>query len=57
MVLEFARRNTDVKALVRNRAKASALERLAAVKLVEGDMLRPETLGPALASSYDLVLG
>lgn len=36
------------RALVRNRAKASAIAALPHVELVEGDMLKPETLAPAL---------
>jgi uncharacterized protein YbjT (DUF2867 family) len=48
IVREFARQKAKVKALVRSRAKAQWLEGLPTVELVEGDMLRPETLGPAL---------
>ena len=48
IVREFARQKAKVKALVRSRAKARWLEGLPTVELVEGDMLRPETLGPAL---------
>jgi uncharacterized protein YbjT (DUF2867 family) len=48
IVREFARQKARVKALVRSRAKARWLEGLPTVELVEGDMLRPETLGPAL---------
>jgi len=45
---EFARQGRPVRGLVRNRANAQALEGLPGVEIVEGDMLRPETLGPAL---------
>jgi uncharacterized protein YbjT (DUF2867 family) len=48
VIREFARRAEPVRALVRNRAKARALETLPTVEVVEGDMLRPETLGAAL---------
>lgn len=48
VVQEFARQQTPVRALVRNRAKARAFESFPTVELVEGDMLRPETLGAAL---------
>jgi uncharacterized protein YbjT (DUF2867 family) len=45
---EFARQKTAVRALVRNRARAHALEALPMVELVEGDMSHPETLQTAL---------
>jgi uncharacterized protein YbjT (DUF2867 family) len=48
VIREFARQKTPVRALVRSRTKASALETLATVELVEADMLRPETLDAAL---------
>jgi uncharacterized protein YbjT (DUF2867 family) len=48
VIREFARQHAPVRALVRNRAKAHELETLPTVEVVEGDMLRPETLGPAL---------
>jgi uncharacterized protein YbjT (DUF2867 family) len=47
---EFSRRGVPVRGLVRNRAKAHALESLPGVELVEGDMSRSETLGAALRS-------
>jgi uncharacterized protein YbjT (DUF2867 family) len=47
-VQEFAQSNIPVRALVRNRLKASKLLALPSVEVVEGDMLRPETLGQAL---------
>ena len=49
VIREFARQNTPVRALVRSRAKASAFEAFPTVEIVEGDMLRPETLEDALA--------
>jgi uncharacterized protein YbjT (DUF2867 family) len=49
VIREFARRRTPVRALVRSRGKARDLETLPGVELVEGDMLRPEALGAALA--------
>jgi uncharacterized protein YbjT (DUF2867 family) len=48
VIREFARQKKPVRALVRSRAKARAFEKLATVEIVEGDMLRPETLGAAL---------
>jgi uncharacterized protein YbjT (DUF2867 family) len=48
VIREFARQKTAVRALVRNRAKARALEAYPMVEIVEGDMLRPETLRAAL---------
>jgi uncharacterized protein YbjT (DUF2867 family) len=48
VIREFARQEYPVRALVRNRAKAQALETLPGVEVVEGDMLQPETLGRAL---------
>jgi uncharacterized protein YbjT (DUF2867 family) len=49
VIREFARANSPVRALVRSRARAQALETLPTVELVEGDMLRPETLADALS--------
>jgi uncharacterized protein YbjT (DUF2867 family) len=48
VVREFARQSKPVKALVRSFDKAAKLSQLPSVQLVDGDMLRPETLGPAL---------
>jgi uncharacterized protein YbjT (DUF2867 family) len=48
VVREFARQGYPVKALVRSRAKAHDLEMLPGVEIVEGNMLRAETLGDAL---------
>jgi len=47
-VREFARHGEPIRALVRNRAQAPALFEIPVVDLVEGDLLLPETLGPAL---------
>jgi uncharacterized protein YbjT (DUF2867 family) len=48
VIREFARHKTPVRALVRSRAKARAFQTLPTVEVVEGDMLRPKTLGAAL---------
>src|SRR5258708_20192636 len=55
MIREFARQHAPVRALVRSRTKAQALEAFPTVEFVEGDMLRPETLTNAL-SGVDRVL-
>ena len=49
VIREFARQHSPVRALVRSRANAQALGALPGVELVEGDMLRPETLAEALS--------
>ncbi len=49
VIREFARQQTPVRELVRSRAKSHDLEMLPTVELVEGDMLRPETLADALS--------
>jgi len=48
IVNEFVRRQEPVRVLVRDRAKAATLERVPTVEIVEGDMSRGDTLGPAL---------
>lgn len=48
VVRELAGNGVPVRALVRNRAKAGALEGRRHVQIVEGDMARAETLGSAL---------
>jgi uncharacterized protein YbjT (DUF2867 family) len=45
---EFAQHQNPVRALVRNRASAPALHALPNIEVVEGDMLRPDTLDAAL---------
>jgi uncharacterized protein YbjT (DUF2867 family) len=45
---EFARQREPVRILVRNRAKAAELEKVAAIEIAEGDMSRPASLGAAL---------
>ncbi|HLZ61413.1 MAG TPA: SDR family oxidoreductase [Ktedonosporobacter sp.] len=55
VIREFASLGYPVRALVRSRAKAQALETLPTVEVVEGDMLRAETLASAL-SEVDRVL-
>jgi uncharacterized protein YbjT (DUF2867 family) len=47
-IREFVRRRERVRALVRSAAKAASGGAPANVEVVEGDMLRPETLGDAL---------
>jgi uncharacterized protein YbjT (DUF2867 family) len=47
-IREFVRRREPVRALVRSAAKAASGGAPANVEVVEGDMLRPETLGDAL---------
>jgi uncharacterized protein YbjT (DUF2867 family) len=47
-IREFVRRREPVRALVRSAAKAASGGAPANVEVVEGDMLRPETLGAAL---------
>ena len=48
VVRELVRRKIQVRALVRDRARAAALGPSPSVELVEGDLLREETLGRAL---------
>src|SRR3989442_14698875 len=55
VIREVARQHYPVRALVRSRAKAQALETLPPVELVVGDMVRAETLADAL-SGVDRVL-
>src|SRR6266850_3462598 len=45
---EFVRERVPVRILVRNRAKAAELEKVPTVEIVEGDMSKRSTLGPAL---------
>jgi uncharacterized protein YbjT (DUF2867 family) len=45
---EFVLQRERVRILVRNRAKAAELEKVPTVEIVEGDMSRPSSLGPAL---------
>jgi uncharacterized protein YbjT (DUF2867 family) len=47
-IREFVRRREPVRALVRSAAKAASGGAPANIEVVEGDMLRPETLGDAL---------
>ncbi len=48
VVRELVRREIPVRALARNRARAAALNPSPFLEIVEGDMLRAETLGQAL---------
>ena len=45
---EFVRERVPIRILVRNRAKAARLEKVPTVEIVEGDMSKRSTLGPAL---------
>jgi uncharacterized protein YbjT (DUF2867 family) len=45
---EFVRERVPVRILVRNRAKAAGFEKVSTVEIVEGDMSKRSTLGPAL---------
>jgi uncharacterized protein YbjT (DUF2867 family) len=56
VVREFAGNGVPVRALVRNRAKAGAVEGLRHVQIVEGDMTRAETLGSALEGIARMLL-
>ena len=47
---EFVRERVPVRILVRNRAKAAG-EKVPTVEIVEGDMAKRSTLGPALDAS------
>ncbi|MBB5916663.1 uncharacterized protein YbjT (DUF2867 family) [Nocardia transvalensis] len=48
VVHQFARHGVPVRALVRDKARAGALLELSGVEVAEGDLLRPQTVGPAL---------
>jgi uncharacterized protein YbjT (DUF2867 family) len=48
VIREFAQEKAKVRALVRNREKARALEGFPTVEIVEGDMLQAKSLGAAL---------
>jgi uncharacterized protein YbjT (DUF2867 family) len=56
VIREFARQQTPVRALVRSRAKAHDLELLPTIEVVEGDMLRAETLASALSGVERVLL-
>ena len=45
---EFVRQREPVRILVRDRTKATGLEEVPTVEIVEGDMSRPSSLGSAL---------
>src|SRR5438132_4240407 len=55
IIREFARQHAQVRALVRNHAKARTIEAFPTVEVVEGNMLQPETLRAAL-DNVDQVL-
>jgi uncharacterized protein YbjT (DUF2867 family) len=48
VVRRLSASGAPVRALVRDRARANSLSTLRNVEIVQGDMARPETLGPAL---------
>jgi uncharacterized protein YbjT (DUF2867 family) len=48
VIREFSRNGHPVRGLVRDRTRAQHIAELPGVEVVEGDMRRPETLGPAL---------
>ncbi|QUQ65314.1 SDR family oxidoreductase [Kutzneria sp. CA-103260] len=56
VVREFARRGIRVRVLVRSAAKARAFAAMPAVETVVGDMLRPDTLGPALRDVHRVLM-
>ena len=56
VIREFAANEVPVRALVRNRAKATAIANLRNVQTVEGDMARAETLGSALEGIRHVLL-
>ena len=56
VIREFVRSSHPVRALVRNRANARALDAFPTVEVVEGDMARPETLTQALSGVDRVVL-
>ena len=56
VIREFNRSGHRVRALVRNRANARTLEAFPTVEVVEGDMLRPETLTEALSGVNRVLL-
>jgi len=56
IVREFAREETRVRALVRSRAKARVLEAFPTVEVMEGDMLKPDTLGAVLDGTERVLL-
>jgi uncharacterized protein YbjT (DUF2867 family) len=53
VIREFARQQSPIRALIRSRAKAQPLAELPGVELVEGDMIRPETLAGPLSGVHD----
>ena len=52
VIHEFARQKAPVRALVRSRAKARALESLPTVEIVEGDMQLTETVRTGFRASF-----
>ncbi|NUP47399.1 MAG: SDR family oxidoreductase [Catenulispora sp.] len=56
VVREFVRRGRPARALVRNPDKARALTAVSGVEVVQGDLLVPDTLAPALEGIDTVVL-
>jgi uncharacterized protein YbjT (DUF2867 family) len=56
VIREFARQGAPVRALVRRIEKAVEFQKYPTVKTVEGDMLRPETLGAALNGVHRVLM-
>jgi uncharacterized protein YbjT (DUF2867 family) len=56
VVREFARRGIPVRVLVRSDDKARTFAAMPAVEPVVGDMLRPDTLGPALRNVHRVLM-
>src|SRR5438309_8951648 len=56
VVREFARRGIPIRALVRTAEKARAFAAMPTVESVIGDMLRPDTLGPALRNVHRVLM-
>src|SRR6266513_1393887 len=56
VVREFARRGSTARALARSPEKAAALPVLPGIQTVQGDLLTPETLAPALDGIDKVVL-
>jgi uncharacterized protein YbjT (DUF2867 family) len=53
---EFVQQRVPVRVLVRNRAKATGLEKVPTVEIVEGDMSRPNSLASALDGIHRVLM-
>lgn len=56
VIREFVQNDAPVRALVRDPEKAAALPTPPNVEIVQGDMARPETLGPALDGIHRVLM-